>query len=138
MLPKKNELNRMLKEAKDKKAQRAEEKRLKVQEEEARKKKEEAEKLEKDILERMDYIEKDILSRIKAGNNSTEFCFGDGRTPEPVWEAAVKRLRKANPDYNFEIKHTSVHCDNFLMAANVDGVNEREWWESIWELNITW
>jgi hypothetical protein len=138
MLPKRDELSKILKDAKIKKEKEAEEQRIKDEEARIRKEKEDDEKFNAEVKHRIERIEEDILYAIKQGKNETELRFGDGRTKEPAWERAVARLQKTNKDYTFKIQSISVHCDNHSEAYNVDGVSPREWWESLWELKVSW
>jgi seryl-tRNA synthetase len=137
MLPKREELNKLLKDAKTKKEKEAEERHLKALEAKVRKEKEQEEKLKEDIETQVKRIEESVLYAIREGKNEAGFRFGDGHTEEPVWERAVAKLKR-NKDYTFKIQPISVHCDNYSEAANVDGVSARDWYEPMWELKVTW
>ena len=138
MLPKRAELEKILKTNRSKKEKEAEEKRLSDLESAKKRKRTMDEKLEKDIQDRITRIEEDILCAIKDGKNSTYRYFGDGHTAEPVWENAVARMKRKDKDYKFTIESTSVWCNNHAEAANVDYVTAREWSEPYWKLTIEW
>lgn len=138
MLPKREELDKLLKINQDRVAKEKEAKRIKDEEAAKCKRKAEDEKFEKDVQDTIKRIEEDILHSIEHGKDSTYRYYGNGHSPEPVWEGAVTRMKLANKDYTFKIESTYVHCDNFSEAANVDYVSAREWDEPYWKLTISW
>lgn len=95
-------------------------------------------KLKKDIEDIIKKIEDEIVYAINKDYSLVELSFGDGVKRDTAWEVAIVQLKRFNKEYNFELKSISFKCDNFIEAANVDGVLKREWWESRWQLEVTW
>jgi hypothetical protein len=128
----------MLNEANIRNIKEAAENRVRVKIAEEKKMKAEEAKLKKDIEDIIKRIEEDIFYAINKGKRETEIRFGDGVTREPAWEMAVAQLGRLNKAYKFKIDPISVHCDNYMEAANVDYVTAREWYEPRWGLKIKW
>lgn len=124
MLPKKAELEKMMEESARAEEEFKARERWKQSLYDKTKEKEDKEKFDKEVNERIKIIEQDILTAIKDNKRSKEFRYGRADTPDPVWDAAIFRLRLECPAYNFGLSSIRIHWDKSI--------------GDVWQLMVTW